>query len=225
MQMRFIVDRGYLLRNLQPAITKANDPKRPQVSRWKLTLPKSGIPISSLTCTTAAPFFRRVARIVAERRDETGEIQSDSLATEEWSKNLDQPPVKLKMSFAMPHAAEAIFLELENGDNAPVDVQNVELWYPASRLIFKAAPGLATYLYYGNEHSVAPQYDLQLIGPRLLRASKAIVLLGNEEFLKPINSKSLEMNATWFFWAILSIVVVGLLLVIARLLPAQKPFG
>jgi hypothetical protein len=224
-QMPFIMDRGYLLRNLQPAVTKADDPKRPQLSRWKLTLPKSGIPISSLTCTTAAPFFRRVARIVAERRDETGEIQSDSLATEEWSQNLDQPPVKLRMNFAMPHPAEAIFLELENGDNAPLNVQNVELWYPASRLIFKAAPGVATYLYYGNEHSVAPQYDLQLLGPRLLRASKAIVSLGNEEVLKPLNSKSTEMNATWFFWAILGIVVVALLLVIVRLLPAQKPLS
>jgi hypothetical protein len=225
MQMPFILDRGYLLRTFPPAMTKVDDPKRPQLSRWKLLLPKSGIPISTLTCTTAAPFFHRVARVVAEQRDETGEIQSLTLGTGDWSKNLDQAPVKLAMSFAVPRAAQAIFLELENGDNAALDIQNVELWYPASRLIFKAAPGAAAYLYYGNEHSIAPQYDLQLLGPRLLQASKTSVLLGKEEILKPLSPKPTEIKATWFFWTILAIVVIGLLFVIARLLPAPKPLS
>jgi hypothetical protein len=116
-------------------------------------------------------------------------------------------------------------LEFENGDNAALDIQNVELWYPASRLIFKAAPGAPAYLYYGNKHSVAPQYDLQLLGPRLLRATKTSVSLGKEEILKPLSPKSTEIKATWFFWTILAIVVIGLLFVIARLLPAPKPLS
>jgi hypothetical protein len=76
-------------------------------------------------------------------------------------------------------------------------------------------------LYYGNPRAAAPRYDLSLVAHQLLAAEKSPATLAAEEPLK---------RTAWaegrgagpgslVFWGVLTAVVIGLLFVIARLLP------
>jgi len=121
---------------------------------------------------------------------------------------------------------DTLVLETDNGDNPPITLANIQLFYPVTRVLFKAPPVPSTYLYYGNRDSAFPQYDLDLIAPRLLAEEKSAASLAAEEPLKKSSGSELfQVSGTKniVFWVALSMVVLVLLVVIARLLPKPPP--
>jgi len=91
-----------------------------------------------------------------------------------------------------------------------------------TRLLYKGTPDRETYLYYGHEGAGAPRYDLALVATEMLAAEKSAVALAAEERLRTpswLEATPLAGRAGWVFWGVLALVVAGLLLVIARLLP------
>jgi hypothetical protein len=119
-----------------------------------------------------------------------------------------------------------LVLETENGDNAPIHVNKVEAYYRAPRLLFRFKPTTTPlYLYYGQPEVSAPQYDLNLIAAELLSTPPQEAQLGKEEALKatpwwepPVPSG----GGKYFFWGVMILVVLGLLIVIAWLLPEES---
>jgi hypothetical protein len=120
--------------------------------------------------------------------------------------------------------SDTLFLETHNGDNPPIQLDKFQLFYPSTRVLFKAKAEDQIFLYYGNPRAAAPRYDLNLVAGQLLAADKAAASLSGEQQLK---------KSTWtetppgkggpLFWGILAIVVVVLLIIIARLLPKTPP--
>ncbi len=76
-------------------------------------------------------------------------------------------------------------------------------------------------MYYGNRNAAAPRYDLDLAAWQLLAAEKLRASLGPAEDLKASSWAREEAGTLghWIFWPVLGVVVVGLLVIIARLLP------
>ena len=93
-----------------------------------------------------------------------------------------------------------------------------------TRLVFKAATDAreALELFYGNNRAAAPRYDLRLVAAQLLGAEKSIATLGPEA---PVAKQPHRESDTpggsggIAFWIVLALVVAGLLIVLARLLP------
>jgi len=224
-QVPYVLERTSLNRGFAPTLTQADDPKRPTTSRWQIALPHAGLPLSRLTCTSSAPYFRREARLYEERRDGRGTAFPFTLASATWVRTLGRSEGALTLSFQSPPATDKLMLEVENGDNPPLDLKRLEAWYPVTRLLCKSPADAETLLYYGNPKADTPRYDLELVVPKLLVAQRIQATLSSQETLKPGAAREGWASAGWMFWAVLGLVVVALLGVIARLLPKPKAEG
>jgi hypothetical protein len=224
-QVPFIVQRTSIRRTLTPAVTLANDAKRPQLSRWAIRLPQAGLPLTRLNCEASSPLFQRNVALHEELADTRGEKYRRNLGDAAWT----QTPERKGRGFALPInrrlQSDTLFLETENGDNPPIELEKFFVTYPATRMLFKAKADEKLFLYYGNPRAASPRYDLSLVAGQLLAANKSSVALAAEEQLK---------KASWaegrtpgkggvLFWGILAVVVVALLVVISRLLPKPSP--
>jgi hypothetical protein len=225
-QLPYLLERTSFQRAFAPAVENAHDPKRPTVSRWKLRLPQASLPVTQLTCEADAPFFKRDARLSEQVPDERGNLQWVQRGSAAWVRGLNDPKGKLSLPLYGSLVGDQLVLEIDNGDNPPLELKNLQLFYPVTRLIFKVSAGSDTWLYYGNREANAPSYDLDLVARQLLAAEKSKALLRPAEPLKKTGwpqSERLTGSTNWLFWTALVGVVAGLLFVIARLLP--KPPG
>jgi len=223
-QRPYVLERTSIQRKLVPEISAANDPKRPTVSRWKIRLPKARLPVARLTCTTPTALFRREVHLYEEAVDERGEKYRRSLADTTWMRTPPGTGRVLESSFSAP-VTDTLFLETDNGDNPAIVLQNFAVYYPVTRVLFKAPAEPVTWLYYGNREASFPQYDLDLIAPRLLAEEKATAKLGVEEVLKKSGSSEffqLAGTKSVIFWVALVLVVIVLLVVVVKLLPKTE---
>ena len=122
--------------------------------------------------------------------------------------------------------SDTLFLETDNGDNPPIELENFTAFYPATRILFKAKPDDELFLYYGNPQVAPPSYDLSLVAEQLLTAEKNVASLFAEEQLRKSSWYRDQMPGQGgvLFWGILALVVVVLLFIISWLLPkSQQP--
>jgi hypothetical protein len=158
-------------------------------------------------------------------QDERGNPRNLSIAHANWLRTPGQK--RAAMVVDLPHGpkGDTLVLEIENGDNPPLEIDRFQFHYPATRILFKASPEAETFLYYGNHKATSPRYDLVLIATRLVAADKTEATLSPAESLhKPSWQDSLPLRGSpgWLFWIVLGLVAVVLLLVIRRLLPKSE---
>ncbi|MBI3875499.1 MAG: DUF3999 family protein [Verrucomicrobia bacterium] len=221
-QIPYLIERTPIQRSVKPSATQANDPKRPQTSRWSLRLPHKALPFTRLTCATEAPFFQRSGTLYEEVTDDRGSLYKVTLGSAAWTRTLEQKPAALALQFTQPPQSDTLFLEIENGDNPPLPLKDFECWYSATRVLFKSAAEPSPMLYYGNRDATTPRYDLDLVARQILSADKLKVSPGSEEMLKKAAfGERLQTSGTgnWLFWGALGLVVAGLFTVMAKMLP------
>jgi hypothetical protein len=220
-QVPYILERTTLQRALTPQVAATNDAHNPKLSRWILKPPQPNLPLTRLTCTAKTSLFQRELTAYEEARDERGEQYQRVLGRASWTRTSSWWKKDFSLTFDSSPQSDKIILETENGDNPPIELENFQLFYPATRILFKANPGDKLFLYYGNPNVNSPRYDLNLVAGDLLAASKSDASLGAEEQLKKSWQSELEKAGRGgvVFWAVLGLVVVSLLVVIAKLLP------
>jgi hypothetical protein len=224
-QRPYIIEHTSIARQIVPQVTQIPDPKRPSISRWQIKLPHRALPITRLTCTTGAPIFRREVRLYEEVADERGEKFRRALAEVAWVRTAALP-APLILTLGPTPLSDTLILETDNGDNPPLALENFQLYYPATRVLFKAPVEPATFLYFGNRDTDFPRYDIDLVASQLLTAEKVTASLAPEEQLKKISwSETLaaSRSTSVIFWVALALVVIVLLVVISRLLPKNPP--
>jgi hypothetical protein len=234
-QVPYLLERPALARTVALTAAAAADPKRPRVSRWQLKLPRSGAPITRLMLASGTAVFQRHFKLVEKIADERrGETRERTLASADWSQTPGEKR-PLALPLAAPPAADVIFLETDNGDNPPIELSSVRAEYRVARLLFKTDSGAAATaagdglaLYYGNNKAEAPRYDLALIARQILAAEKSVATLGAEEPMRAGGWGGqwlAGLSAGWIFWGALGLVVIGLLFVVAKLLPKPPAPG
>ena len=223
-QLPFLIEPTSLSHMLPPEVSRADDPKKPRMSRWAILLPWPSLPIIRLTALSHAPYFKRDVRLYEEAADERGVVRQRLLSRARWSRSLNEKEGQLILSLSERPAGARLLLEIENGDNPPLDLQDFQVWYTRTRLLFKTSdPNAELFLYYGNPKAEGLKYDLDLIAPQLLAAEKGKVAAGPEEVLGKsswTDGASFSGSAGVIFWIALALVVAALLFIIARLLPA-----
>jgi hypothetical protein len=224
-QAPYIIQRTSISRPLTPEVTASNDAKNPRLSRWIIKLPRAGLPLTRLACVTRTPLFQREMSLYEEFTDERGDKYRHVLAGGSWTQTPERKTPEFSLSLSDTPRSDTLFLETENGDNPPIGLEKFAVFYAATRVLFKAGADDALLLYYGNPRVSSPSYDLDLVAGQLLVADRAAATLGPEEQLK--KSSWIESQAPGqggvMFWAILAVVVVGLLMIISRLLPKPEP--
>jgi hypothetical protein len=223
-QVPYLIERSTTSRSIALMAKPADDPKRPRTSRWSLSLPHKRLPLTRLTCETKVLLFRREAIVFEEVPDSRGDKHKVVLGQASWVRTPEQKSGKLTMTLNHSPATDQLWVEVENGDNPPLELGSFMAWYPTARLFFKSPEKESIALYYGNIQASPPRYDLDLVAARIVSAEKAKAALAAEEPLrKPTLGESLSGGrGQWIFWAVLGIVVVGLLAVLARLLPKTQ---
>jgi hypothetical protein len=224
-QVPYIIERTSINRSLAPAVTATNDAKDPKLSRWLIKLPQSRLPVTRLSCVTRRALFQRDLTLYEERTDERGEKYRHNLDGVSWVQTPERKSREFAMTFDSLPQSDTLFLETHNGDNPPIDLENFQLFYPATRILFKAGPDDELFLYYGNPREDSPRYDLSLVAGQLLAADKATASLGVEQQLRKSSWREYEIPGKGgvVFWGILALVVVVLLIIISRLLPKSPP--
>ena len=226
-QVPYILERTSISRSLTPAVTATNDAKDPKLSRWILKLPLSSLPVTRLSCTTETPLFQREMNLCEEVTDERGERYRHNLGSAIWMQKPDRKNGELLLALNSPPQSDTLFLETQNGDNPPIVLQKVQLFYPATRILFKTGSDDELFLYYGNPRATAPSYDLSLVAGQLLSAERAIASPGTRQQLLKSSWRDREIPGKGgvIFWGILALVVVVLLMIISRLLPKSSPLA
>lgn len=224
-QLPYIVERTSLQRSVTLNPQLAGDPKRPSVSRWGVTLPRPRLPLTRLEFTSRESLFHRNATLIEEVKSERGEKMLVVLGAATWVRTPESAVGKLALLLTQPPRTDQLWLEVDNGDNAPLALENWTAWHSTARLLFKPPPGAALHLYYGNSDASAPRYDLQLVARQLLAAEKFKAQLRGEESLRKAAWSETYGNggAGVLFWIALGGVVLLLIVVLVKLLPKPEP--
>ncbi|MBI4658136.1 MAG: DUF3999 family protein [Verrucomicrobia bacterium] len=225
-QVPYLIQRTSITRALTPNAAPSNDPKQPRLSRWKLTLAQPNLPLTRLECRARTPLFQRHIRLWEEVADGRGGKFARELGNADWSRTTDSKELSFIVTLHARPRSDILFLETDNGDNPPLELENFRLFLSVTRLLFKAAEAPA--LYYGNPSAMMPRYDLSLVAHKLLASDKALAALGTEETLRKegwAEGGPLTGVRGWIFWGVLVLVVGGLMAVIARLLPKPPATG
>jgi hypothetical protein len=224
-QVSYVFERTSISRSLAPAVTATNDAKDPKLSRWIIKLSQSHLPVTRLNCTAQTALFQREMTLYEELADERGEKYRHNLGSASWVQKPDRKNREFFLTLDSPPQSDTLFLETHNGDNPPVALEKFQLFYPATRILFKARPDDELFLYYGNPRVATPSYDLSLVAGQLLSADKAVASPGTEQQLLKSSWREHEIPGQGgvIFWGILALVVVMLLVIISRLLPKSPP--
>jgi len=221
-QVPYVLETGFAHRSLVPAAQAVPDPKRPQVSRWRITLPHVRLPLVRLTCASATPLFERTLTLSEERADDRGDRHRVVLGSGLWRQTPERAARPLTLEFSTPPETDTLWLETHNGDNPPLQLDRFEAVYLTSRLFFKSDDPEDLWLYYGHSASRAARYDLSLAADQLLAAEKAVATLGPEQRLHGLTWQEQfgrGRRGGPLIWGVLIGVVVALLLVVKRLVP------
>ncbi len=220
-QLPFILERTAIQRSFPVTAIQAEDPRRPKTSRWMLTLPQKSLPLMRLTGETSAPLFRRDVMVFEERADARGEKRRVALGNASWVRTLEHKPGKLDIALNQSPTTDRLWIEVENGDNPPLELTAFIAWHTTARVLFRAAPESAPALYYGNAQAAFPRYDLDLVARQIFSAIKVQAKLGPEEALrgKPLGESLVGTKGNALFWGVLVAVVAVLLFLLNRLLP------
>ena len=228
-QIPYLIQHTSQTRPLNPSVTVAPDSKRPRISRWSIQLTNAGMPLTQLLVEAGTALFTREMRLYEERGDSRDGISARELGRTTWTRTAPANSRQFSLRFDTPPTTSRIFLETDNGDNPPLEFVNLRVFYPVTRVLFKATADTPIDLYYDNPQATVPRYDLGLIAGQVLAANKNAAILGVRQGGAGNLSGSLWKNVSGgvIFWVVLAIVVIVLLFVFSRLLatPPTAPPG
>jgi hypothetical protein len=212
-QYPYVTEHADKSRRYAPIVDAITDAKRPTMSIWRIHLPAEGAPVTRIVCQTRAPLFDRQVTL-----SETTDDGRRFLGSAHWVRTPYDASKTLVLSLSDRPVTDSLVLEMDNGDNPGIALDNFQCEFPTVRLLFRAPTMPETFLYYGNPQAVAPSYDLALVAPQLRVANRLDASLAGEEPLRPRAGQMTSAYA-WLFWVVLAAVAVVLLVVIARMLP------
>ncbi|MDB6139039.1 MAG: hypothetical protein JWO94_2111 [Verrucomicrobiaceae bacterium] len=222
-QLPYLLQRQPTPRKVEVTLTAAPDAQRPGVSRWALKLPLKGMPFTALTATSPTALFSRHLELMEPVRDAYGHPSQMRLGLAAWTQR-PGASAPLDMPLNVRATGDTLFLETDNGDNAPLQIDSAAVSQAVVRLLFKTTDPAAIELYYGNPQASTPRYDLSMVEAELRTVAPVNATLGEEARLKAETTRDAEdggKGSPWL-WAALVLVVGGLLWVVARLLPPAQ---
>lgn len=166
-------------------------------------------PADALRLFASAPeYFSRGLTVLEEERDARGITGHRMLGTARWDRRPGERPHPVDIPVAPPRT-NSLRVEIENGDNAPLQIDRVEIQTPFVRIDFVFAPGERLSLLSDNPQASSPPYDFAMIADRVLAAPARAARLG------PSTTTREQVCLPKWFWVAVAggALLVGLALV------------
>jgi hypothetical protein len=199
-------------------------PVRSGRSVYRLAYPIGGLPAGRLVLTTTARVFDRRVSVAEEREPDRQRHRDrwiDTLATAQWvHADQDKPAMPLMLDVPALHAPEVLVI-VEEGDNTPLPLAGARLLLPSYRLRLFREANAPLRVVYGRAGESTPQYDLALLATQVLGTAVTDVALDDEQAIRSPETTAAFMSPR-LFWGALTIAVIVLLVLIARMLKQES---
>jgi hypothetical protein len=210
------------VKSLEPKSRELRPDARGRRSTYAFALPVGNLPPFSLVLETTARVFQRSVQVGVERQADRRHREAwfDEGASATWQHTdpaTPAPPLTLPVQ---PGADTAFALVVHEGDNQALPIAAARALLPAYRLRFYH-PGGSLRLVYGHDDLGIPQYDLALLGARVMGgAAREIEAAPPPE--SPAPPAAPELIPPWLFWVGLGVAVIVLVALIARLMTSSR---
>ena len=175
-------------------------------------------PLEALLLQASAPeYFRRPVEVYELTRDARGPTRRTRLGSAAWEKRPETKSAELRIALAPPSGAE-LFVELDEGDNAPISLSGITGEVARARLDFLFRPGEKLRLLSGPAQAVPARYDLSLLADALFR--EPALAASVPPLPAPQAAVEVRPEPRPWFWIVLG---GAFLLVVLALLRALKP--
>jgi hypothetical protein len=183
-QVPYLLNLTSLSRVIAPVVSVAADSRNPHLSRWSLRLPESSLPVTRLTCVSPTALFQRDMALNEDAANGRGQTYRQVLGHASWVQTPNRGAREFVMTLDESPQAGTVTLETSNGDNPPIELQNFQLFYPVTAVVFNGNANDETFLYYGNPAATSPHYDLSLVADQLMAADRSPAVLQEQEQLR-----------------------------------------
>lgn len=220
-QVPYILDMKGVSKNVsipfQPMETKIKNQ-----SRWDITLPYKNLPITHFAFQIGESVFEREVKITEVLQNARGDLETYILGSAVWKRGPYGLVEDLIIPISRSPESNHLILEINDQDNAPLAIKEIQGRYKSPKLLFKASSGDVV-LYYGNSKVVSAQYDLNLLTENILTTVPQQAGLSPEEVLKSKKEWSIIPTGPfkYVFGGAMALIVFILLGVIYKLLPLQ----
>lgn len=175
-QVPFLIDPGFAEERIPLKVLRTDPPPKPSVYRLRPAGSLAGAQgegprLSRLELDVADAFFERTARLILAGK-ETRREPPFSMALSRKPPAVD--PIVLGVSVPLGEMR----LEVDDGDNAALDIRSAHAIVRVPRIVFKAAPG-SLRLLLGNRAATAPRYDIAGLRGELLAYSAITARAGD----------------------------------------------
>jgi len=190
-------------------------------SLYRITLPYPNMPPGTLVVETSARVFERTFRLGVERApDRTRRDPAfDVRASEVWRHTNPETPAR-PLSLRLGSIQETEYLlAVDEGDNAALPITKIRLLLPSYRLRFYRTGSVPLRLVYGRDDLQPARYDLALLAPQVMGAvATEVAAVPDRGELVNSAPPGARQTVSAIFWVAMSLSVLILLAIIARLL-------
>ncbi len=222
-QLPYLINPNAMAETIPTQIEIIQDPSAPNISKWKVTHNHDQLPTSKVIITPGTLIFERWIELISEQEDQFGKTTEVTQAQHNWVMKLrENEDSRLHLPLSNQRLPSTFYLVTRNGDNPPINITAVDVVCAKPSITFKRISSKPVFLYYGNPKASQPNYDLMLIRNELASVVKQPGLTGNKETIisRPSEKSPINTGSPWL-WIALGLVVMTLLIVISKLLPAQ----
>ena len=189
------------------------------VTRIVVKNPQPDLPIEAVSFRSAA---RAVQRTVGLKRPAGGSLVFLRLSPMSFvaapGALMPEGGHRYELGLGMP-VGDTLVIEVDNGDDAPIDITSIELWTEGYELI-AAVPADGATLVMGDRRTEPPDHDLGLMGPQLRSRDMRVVELGAPSARDATPVSLTERAAVWGGLLVMIGGMVSLLVTLARAAPA-----
>jgi hypothetical protein len=194
-------------------------------STWLVELPQASPNWGDLLLQTQGIFSRTV---VLEKQNSNSMVW-EPWRREAWASREDKvSEIRVPLS-DLPEGVAKVRVTIDHGDNRPISLKKVSVFYDAPALCFLAEGSDGYSLAGGNPMAAAPQYDLGLVENDLLSQEPQIARMGEVQPYSGLGFKfrlfRIFVDTRWGLYAVLGLVTAAMLFLIGRLFPAISNSG
>lgn len=186
--------------------------ERGATSILEVTLPKPGVPVSTVSLTTLAPIFDRTITVARSRGG-----RLEPLRTVRW--HGESRPNRLTLDVGQV-VDDTLVVKVENGDDPPLPIEAVEVTWPRWEL-WATLPDGGARLVYGNASLGAPEYDLRLLNDEIGRRIAQVADVGEAASLAPPPLSMRDRLLVLVGLGALALTLLGLVVRLLRAVPVR----